>query len=808
MKPSHHPNPARTACSCSILLTLAVFSSTASQYSITFPPGFSTLANHVAAADIQTLLGPPFPQVLEMQAVFPLTPYAAGDLFLNDGGMWITQDANPAVYNIPNGKGMFIFNPTVSPIPAIVSGPANPGVVQLSPNAPGWYLGGRQNIGRSTFESTVGRSPRDYAFVHAYRFNGLTQNYDEVSQFADSPNAVNRHWSPSAPIAPVGEALWFRLGPSTGPANPNYFAPNANFTISGVTPSSANANVSFNLEVTGSGFDGTEEVRLSPMAGGPSSGWNPATADADGFILTSSVNLNNPPLQKGYYRVDVRRPPNGQIQTMNNVFYLKVPNNNLTVSLSGPTMVLGGVQTPLYTFVVANPGGNVANVNLSVVIPGSPTDPLVNIVSQVGGAGFVAAPPGIASSTFTLPANSSVSCTFKLTPSVGLITIPATTLQLVGQITSPNSQQAQSIRLVEVVASLDPNDKIGPIGVGTPRYITGLDPAEYLVRFENKPDATAPAHQVVVTDQLDTTKLNLATFELGAVTFGPKTVTPPAGLQTWTTDVAYDVDGNPSTLDDNILVRIEAALDALLSSSTYGQVTWKFSSLEATPPYLPVLLPNVGFLPANVTAPQGEGSVSFKITPFSNLGSGQTIANEASIVFDVNAPILTGQWINTIDLDAPTSSVDPLPASQPAASFPVSWSGTDADSGLAHYDVYVSDNGGPLVKWQDASTATSAVYTGQFDHTYRFHSIAVDQVGNYEDVPETPDAETTVKSECGPESLTIERVGDTLSLTWTNPGYRLQATSDFNTWDDLPTATSPAVLPTDSPHRFFRLICR
>ena len=57
-------NPARTACSCSILLTLAVFSSTAAQYNVTIPPGFSTLANHVAAADIQTLLGLPFPQIL------------------------------------------------------------------------------------------------------------------------------------------------------------------------------------------------------------------------------------------------------------------------------------------------------------------------------------------------------------------------------------------------------------------------------------------------------------------------------------------------------------------------------------------------------------------------------------------------------------------------------------------------------------------------------------------------------------------------------------------------------------------------
>ncbi len=103
-----------------------------------------------------------------------------------------------------------------------------------------------------------------------------------------------------------------------------------------------------------------------------------------------------------------------------------------------------------------------------------------------------------------------------------------------------------------------------------------------------------------------------------------------------------------------------------------------------------------------------------------------------------------GTWINTIDEDEPSSSVGELPTTQSTASFPVSWSGNDPDSGIATYDVYVSDNNGPDTLWQSATTATSAIFNGQMDHTYRFYSVAVDKVGNGEEAPETLDASTTV----------------------------------------------------------------
>ena len=62
----------------------------------------------------------------------------------------------------------------------------------------------------------------------------------------------------------------------------------------------------------------------------------------------------------------------------------------------------------------------------------------------------------------------------------------------------------------------------------------------------------------------------------------------------------------------------------------------------------------------------------------------------------------TKQALITIDNTVPTSSVDPLPATESSTSFTVSWSGSDGDgSGIAYYNVYVSDDGGAYRLFHD-----------------------------------------------------------------------------------------------------------
>ena len=90
----------------------------------------------------------------------------------------------------------------------------------------------------------------------------------------------------------------------------------------------------------------------------------------------------------------------------------------------------------------------------------------------------------------------------------------------------------------------------------------------------------------------------------------------------------------------------------------------------------------------------------------------------------------------------PESTVSALPAlTRP--DFTVSWTGSDAGgSGIANYDVYVSDNGGPFTAWSTATTQTSAIYHGVFGHAYAFYSVATDAAGNRQPTPAAAQAST------------------------------------------------------------------
>ena len=181
--------------------------------------------------------------------------------------------------------------------------------------------------------------------------------------------------------------------------------------------------------------------------------------------------------------------------------------------------------------------------------------------------------------------------------------------------------------------SFDPNDKVGP--AGNRGYIDGVAPLPYTVFFENLATATGAAFEVTVTDQLDVAKFDLDTFSLGPITFGRRLVAVPPGLQSFSTRV----DLRP---DLDILVGIDAALDR-----NTGIVTWKLTTLDPATGQFPEN-PEDGFLPPNVTSPEGEGAVLFTVSLKPGFADGTTVCNDARIVFDFNAPIDTPQYCNTI----------------------------------------------------------------------------------------------------------------------------------------------------------------
>jgi uncharacterized repeat protein (TIGR01451 family) len=291
------------------------------------------------------------------------------------------------------------------------------------------------------------------------------------------------------------------------------------------------------------------------------------------------------------------------------------------------------------------------------------------------------------------------------------------------------------------VFSWDPNDKVGLTGVGTDRYLQAKLPIPYTIYFENKATATAPAQDVFVTDVLDS-NLDLSTFTLGAIRFGDHVVDVPEGLQQFVTIE----DLRPAT---NLLVRIEAKLDA-----ASRKATWQFTSLDPVTGQ-PTTDPFAGFLPPNWNPPQGEGSVSFTISPRSDLRTNDVVQNGATIVFDANAPIFTPVWSNAFDMDLPESQVFSLPPTQSAATFDVGWSGTDAGSGIESYSIYFTDNGGPLTAFVLDTAGSGGQFTGQFGHTYRFYSISRDVAGNVETLGLAPDAVTTILADTKPPSISV-----------------------------------------------------
>ncbi|MGP0065832.1 MAG: hypothetical protein ACLQGP_19795 [Isosphaeraceae bacterium] len=131
------------------------------------------------------------------------------------------------------------------------------------------------------------------------------------------------------------------------------------------------------------------------------------------------------------------------------------------------------------------------------------------------------------------------------------------------------------------------------------------------------------------------------------------------------------------------------------------------------------------------------------------LAAGATLTdadgNEAALAIPFGASLSYSSNF-LIDTTPPTSTVAPLLPTETATSFTVSWSGQDnpGGSGIAFYNIYVSDDGGPYTPFLLDTTETSATFTGQFGHTYSYYSEATDNVGNVEAPPGAPEAQTTV----------------------------------------------------------------
>jgi RHS repeat-associated protein len=341
----------------------------------------------------------------------------------------------------------------------------------------------------------------------------------------------------------------------------------------------------------------------------------------------------------------------------------------------------------------------------------------------------------------------------------------------------------------------DPNSLQGPSGYGPSNYVPGTAKAmfPYQIDFENAPTATAPAQQVTVTEILDP-NLDLSTFQWTGIGWGDTTIAIPPGTQDYRTTVPMTYNG----------VTFDVVVNATLDVAT-RELTVTFQSIDPATSLPPNLL--TGFLPPEDGTGRGEGYVSYLIAPNAGLATGTAIRSVANIVFDGNPAIATDQVSDTdpsqgtdptkqalitIDNTRPTSSVNPLPAVEDSTSFTVSWGGSDGNgSGIQFYDIVYSDDGGTPQTWQSMTTQTSAVFTGQAGHTYTFYSVAYSNTAFLQQVPATPQAQTTIAATAVP-SPTPSPTTPSPTPSPTSPSPTPSPTTPSPT----PSSTSTSVPPT------------
>jgi len=282
---------------------------------------------------------------------------------------------------------------------------------------------------------------------------------------------------------------------------------------------------------------------------------------------------------------------------------------------------------------------------------------------------------------------------------------------------------------MNIVSSMDPNEKYGILGMDENNYIHSDVLLNYRITFENVDSATAAAREVFIYDTLDINVYDLASFQWTGFGFGDTAVSIPSGYN----EYLKDLDMRPQ---GNIIVRFEGSIDST------GVVRAGFASLDTTSYSLTDNILD-GFLPPNVNAPEGEGYISFSIRSKTNIPHNTRIENRASIQFDYNELIQTGTFVNTIDIESPKSDLHALESFIRDTLIHLTWNGSDDESGIWFYDVYASANDSAFQQVARMVPQNEYIFKGINRTTYGFYIVATDNAGNRE--TKDPVAEVSTK---------------------------------------------------------------
>jgi len=342
---------------------------------------------------------------------------------------------------------------------------------------------------------------------------------------------------------------------------------------------------------------------------------------------------------------------------------------------------------------------------------------------------------------------------------------------------------------LDLLVSYTPEDKFGPAGYDPEgasddhlaRWTAADAAFNYRIEFWNKEDAPVPTQDAIIIDRIDPTKFDLGTLEFTRV-----------GFLNWDMPLADGqmidtvIDCRPEM---NIAVEIKAGLGMQVpgfannSDIDENTMVWWFHAIDPLTGEWPED-PMAGFLPPFNPETEFEiGWIEYSVDPVAGLDTGTTLENVAYVEFDFAGDIYDHPapkidpdvepaepmpWVNTIDADAPESSVAAMASARDYNLFMVNWSGTDVGSGVATCDIYVREDDEAWTLWLSDTSETIGWYTGRSGHDYSFYSVARDNVGNVEEAPVglVPDAATTINAavelDLGDDVAPVE--GETFSL--------------------------------------------
>lgn len=273
---------------------------------------------------------------------------------------------------------------------------------------------------------------------------------------------------------------------------------------------------------------------------------------------------------------------------------------------------------------------------------------------------------------------------------------------------------------IPIVRSYDPNEIIGPEGVGQPRWVKKGATLPYTILFENDPDfATAAARRVTIYHPFDA-GASLASFRLGDFGFGSYHFEAPANTSYY---------NNRIDLSDSLGIYLDVIAGA---DAVANRAYWIFESIDPATGLAATLPAELGFLAVNDSITRaGEGFVNFTVKARASAATGARIEAQATIIFDDNPPIPTNIEVNTIDGSLPESRVEDIDTLSPGR-YRLIQAGMDEGSGLADFTVFVSVNNQTFRPLAAVSSEQSYTFNGSPDSLYRFFTIARDSVGNVE----------------------------------------------------------------------------